>query len=147
VGKEEQLVTESASETQKFFRQIAPKLKPGDVVGFVGELGTGKTVAVQSILKSFGEEGGESPTFVIIRPYKMTKPKKGISLLVHVDAYRLPNQQDAETTGLRDFLKREKSLVLVEWADRLQPMLPAHTIWVKLAHLGGDKRAIKVIWP
>ena len=119
-------------------------MKPGDVVGFRGELGAGKTTAIQAILSSFSVEGGESPTFVMVKPYPLSKPQNGLATIVHVDAYRLKNAKDAETTGLTDVLGDPESIILVEWADRIAPLLPAQTIQVVLRHKGKDAREIEV---
>lgn len=141
------MVTKSPVETQRFIARIARQLQPGQVVAFSGELGSGKTTAIQALLRSFGLAGGESPTFVMMRPYLLSKSARGISEIIHVDAYRLATAREAETTGLRDVLGGSDTLVLVEWAERVRHLLPKDTIWIKMRHLGEDQRGIEVLWP
>ena len=141
------MVSHAREETQHFFQKLAERLKSGQVVGFRGELGAGKTTAIQAILASYGIGGGESPTFVMVRPYALRQPVRGISSIVHVDAYRLDNHRDAQTTGLTDVLADRRALVLVEWADRIQSFLPKETVWVDLRHAGEDNREVEVTWP
>jgi len=138
MGKKERLVTSSAEETRRFFRKFAERLKRGDVVGFIGELGAGKTTAIQAVLSAFGIRGGESPTFIMVRPYDH---------VIHVDAYRLNSLREAETTGLSDVLTDHHHIILVEWADKIRSLLPKDTIWVTMAHRGEDTREIVVEQP
>jgi len=41
----------SAKETEKFGEKFADELKKGDIVGFSGELGSGKTTFIKGIVK------------------------------------------------------------------------------------------------
>lgn len=126
---------------------MAKKLKAGQIVGLVGDLGTGKTTAIQAILSAFRLTGGESPTFVMIRQYDLPRPQKKIKSLIHIDAYRIDSVHNALTTGITDVLSKRRAIIMIEWAERLQSFLPEKTIWVHLRHRGGNKRLIEVTWP
>jgi tRNA threonylcarbamoyladenosine biosynthesis protein TsaE len=145
MGKTIRFFTRNADETREFFWKFAATLKAGDIVGFTGDLGTGKTTAVKAILSFFGIEHGDSPTFVMLKPYAILHGAVGS--VVHVDAYRLQSRQDILTTGLTDYLDEDDSVVLIEWADRLGTLLPSKTIRVNLTHAGGDRRTIEVKQP
>ena len=107
-------------------------------------MGAGKTTAIQAILDFFGISGGESPTFVMIRPYPVKN--RLFDRVVHIDAYRLEKEDDILTTGLTDVLNDRAALILIEWADNIAKFLPLATVWVDLEHLGGDTRKITITW-
>ncbi|WP_338245296.1 tRNA (adenosine(37)-N6)-threonylcarbamoyltransferase complex ATPase subunit type 1 TsaE [Aurantiacibacter hainanensis] len=96
---------------QRFGRQIAARLRPGDVVALSGGLGTGKTTLSRAILLALGHEGEvPSPTFTIVETYEHLDPP-----VVHADFYRLEDPQEAEQLGLDDY--REGAALLAEWPD------------------------------
>ena len=79
-------ISNSVDETIKIGTKLAKKLKKGDVVALVGDLGSGKTVFTKGIAKGLGVKSPRyvnSPTFVIIKEYKGKFP------LYHFDLYRL----------------------------------------------------------
>jgi tRNA threonylcarbamoyladenosine biosynthesis protein TsaE len=147
MGKEDRLLTSSPRQTAAFFRRFAQRLTGGQVVGLVGELGVGKTLAVSAILSAWGIRAGESPTFVMVRSYRLPRPHCRLRQIVHADAYRLETTADAITTGITDLVGRPDTLLLVEWADRVRDLLPPQTVWVTIEHRGGDRRAIRISDP
>ncbi|OIP06285.1 tRNA (adenosine(37)-N6)-threonylcarbamoyltransferase complex ATPase subunit type 1 TsaE [Candidatus Berkelbacteria bacterium CG06_land_8_20_14_3_00_43_10] len=123
-----------------YARQYASRLKPGDVVGFVGELGAGKTTLVQYIGEYCGvKQLMRSPTFMYIKEYYM----RNGSSFVHCDAYRLTNSADVRSIGLDDYIGSKRSIVCIEWADKIRDVLPCATQWVTLTRIGGLKRKIE----
>ena len=82
-------ITHSANETIKIARQFAKKLKGGEVIGLVGDLGAGKTVFVKGLALGLGiKEKITSPTFVILKKYDISKSNhsitKSLNHLIHV---------------------------------------------------------------
>jgi tRNA threonylcarbamoyl adenosine modification protein YjeE len=101
----------SADETRRIGRTLAARLTAGDVVGLVGELGSGKTVLTAGLVEGAGAGAFvASPTFVLQRRYP------GPTLVRHFDLYRLEEPVDLETIGFFDDL--DASITVVEWADR-----------------------------
>ena len=77
------------------------------VVGFSGDLGSGKTTIVKFFASFFGcKEVVKSPTFCFMSEYSLPKPP--FETLVHIDAYRCETEQDVITTGIRDACKQKK---------------------------------------
>ena len=70
-----------------------------------------------------------SPTFVIMKIYIANHPK--IKTLVHVDAYRLSSSEELKDIGLAEYLNQEKTVVVIEWADRVKNILPKNTLFFK----------------
>ncbi len=94
------------------------------LVTLSGELGAGKTAFVQSVAHLLGiTETVTSPTFVIEKEYDVTEG--GFEHLAHIDAYRLTGERELETIGWRELLVRPKTLVLLEWPERIPEVLKA----------------------
>ncbi len=122
--------------------KIAAKLKGGEILALIGDLGAGKTTFTQGLAKALGVKGRvNSPTFTVMKLYK-TKHQT-IKNLVHIDAYRLSNSLDLEAIGWSDF-HDPKSVVVIEWADKIIDILPKQTVWLKFAVKGANGRSITV---
>jgi tRNA threonylcarbamoyladenosine biosynthesis protein TsaE len=94
-------------------REIAAKLRPGDVIALSGGLGAGKTTLARSIIAALGHAGEvPSPSFAIIELYD---PPSVRLPLVHADFYRLDDPSEAEEIGLDDY--REGAALLAEWPE------------------------------
>lgn len=134
--------TESAEATQDVGQAFADTLQPGDVVALVGELGTGKTQFVRGVVEGLGgaESDVSSPTFTIAHEYAARVP------VVHMDLYRLKDENDVRDAGLEDYLTSD-AVCLVEWPERAGRLLPPHTVAIRLSHTGGDGRLVERVAP
>ena len=100
----------SLEDTQAFAEQLAPTLPEGALVLLNGPLGAGKTTLVQFLAKALGFTGEvTSPTYTLIHEYPTPT-----GLIVHIDAYRMGNQEELYSLGLEDYLP-EARVVLIEW--------------------------------
>ncbi len=110
----ETVQTSSVEETLDFGRRFAERLKVGDCVALIGQLGAGKTALARGIAMGLGlsdERIVSSPTFVLVQEYP-TRPK-----LFHIDLYRLSQPEiELADLGLDEMLA--EGIVLIEWADR-----------------------------
>lgn len=134
-----EIITNSAGATQKAGQKFSAKLKPGDVVGFVGDLGAGKTTFIQGMAKGLGvKERIISPTFILMRSYEPN--------FFHVDLYRLEGDIKAEfeNLGLSHLISEGKSIIAIEWAQKAKSILPKRTIWVNINETGEEGRIIKL---
>lgn len=102
-----------------------------------GDLGTGKTVLVRGIAAGLdvSPRAVSSPTFVLIHEYHGRLP------LAHVDLYRLDSPAELQHVGLSDYLDG-RTVVVVEWADKMGGELPVDRLEAHLAHRGETSRAI-----
>lgn len=120
------VVTVSPEETRIIGACLAPTLLPGDVISLGGELGAGKTVFVQGLATALGAQGRvTSPTFTIVHEYDARYP------IVHLDIYRLNSFQELLDIGFEEFLD-PKAIVLLEWGDAVEPLLPRSHLRVDL---------------
>ena len=131
-----ELRTTSAEQTEAAGERLAAALGPGDVVGLVGELGAGKTCFIQGLVRGLGATTrATSPTFVLINQYRGRLP------IYHVDAYRTQSLAELWDLGVPELLQGD-GVTVVEWADKLLPLLPAGTLEVRIAGVGDEPRTI-----
>jgi tRNA threonylcarbamoyladenosine biosynthesis protein TsaE len=130
------LHTRSAAETQRLGACLGRLMWPGAVVCLEGELGAGKTCLTQGLGRGLEVAAPIiSPTFTLIREYRGRLP------LFHVDCYRLRDLGDAWALGLDDYLY-DDGVTVIEWADRVRPLMPAERLWIHLEPVNGDERRI-----
>ena len=140
-----QYISKSTEETKKIAKKIAKKIKGGEVLGLVGNLGTGKTHFTKGLAEYFKiQRAITSPTFVLLKPYSISKDIK-IKQLVHIDCYRLSSPEELLAIGLNEFIKDKNNIVVIEWAEKIKPVLPKDTMWINFK-LGKkeNEREIKI---
>jgi tRNA threonylcarbamoyladenosine biosynthesis protein TsaE len=119
------LVTD-AEETIKLGEIIGKTLTPGSIIALRGGLGAGKTVLVKGIARGLGvEDEPVSPTFVIMNAYEGRLP------LYHFDLYRISGADELFGIGADEFLFGE-GVSAVEWAERVDEILPEYTIYIDI---------------
>ena len=133
-----EIVTASAEETESAGERLGRSLQPGAVVALTGELGAGKTCFVQGLVRGLGASvRATSPTFVLVNQYR------GRVLVHHVDAYRTDSMTELMDLGLLDLMGGD-DVTLIEWADKLEPLLPPDAIRVHIAGVGDEPRTITI---
>ena len=133
-------ISNSIEETIKIGEALAKRLKPGDVVALIGNLGAGKTVLTKGIAGGLGVKDiryVNSPTFVIIKEYKGRIP------LYHFDIYRL-NKSSMLDSGSYEEYFYGNGVTVIEWADKLRSILPKKHIEVRLSVVGEGRRRIEI---
>jgi tRNA threonylcarbamoyladenosine biosynthesis protein TsaE len=132
------LTSTSPEDTQAAGERLAQILAPGDVVALTGELGAGKTCFVQGLARGLdATTWPTSPTFVLINEYRARLP------IHHVDAYRVSGPAEMIDIGLLDLLDGD-GITVIEWPERIRPLLPARTIEVAIEGLGDNSRTITI---
>jgi tRNA threonylcarbamoyladenosine biosynthesis protein TsaE len=131
----------SPEATTAFGAQLAEGLEPGDVVALTGALGAGKTCFTQGLARGLGVAGhAVSPTFALVNEYRGRVP------VHHVDAYRTSSLTELLDLGLDELFDGE-GVTVVEWADKLAPLLPRRTIHVHIEGVGDEPRMITIRRP
>ena len=126
-------ICKNQKETRNLAKCLVKKLKGGEIIALEGDLGAGKTTLTQDLGHALAiKEKITSPTFVLMKVYKVGNQK--IENLVHVDCYRLDQAQELFYLGLEEYLNKENSLVVIEWADKIKNYLKNFTkvIWIKI---------------
>ncbi len=133
------LATASPSATMELGLKIGGLLGQGSVVALIGELGCGKTCFTKGLCVGLGIPGNQvtSPTFTLVNEYAGRLP------VLHLDLYRIEGVRAALETGLLDYLTRaEPGVAVIEWADRVIPLLPDSYLEVDFSILSARKRQI-----
>jgi tRNA threonylcarbamoyladenosine biosynthesis protein TsaE len=133
-----ELLSSSPDETRELAARLAAVARPGDLVALFGELGAGKTEFAKGFARGLGVvDLVDSPSFVLMAEYRGRMP------LFHLDLFRLRGPLDAVEGGLVDE-RRAEGVTLVEWAERLEGMLPAEHVAVHLEGSGDEPRRIEL---
>lgn len=133
------IISNSPDETIEFGRKLGSQLKGGEIIALCGPLGSGKTHLIKGIVAGAGagdQKHVNSPTFVIVNEYS------GLLNIYHIDAYRLNSASEFEMLGFDDFCSPQ-SVVLIEWADRVESVLQGlDCLDIVLEHAGKTARKI-----
>ena len=112
-------------ETKEFGLKLGQEAVPGQVIGLIGDLGTGKTTLTKYIARGLGvEENISSPTFMIVREYH-----GGRMPLYHFDVYRIGDPEELFDIGADEYFDGD-GLCVVEWADMVMPQLPEDSMFI-----------------
>lgn len=118
------IITNSYEETQKVGFDFAKTLKGGEVICLHGDLGSGKTTFVQGLAEGLGiTKKIISPTFIIMRTYEL-KGYTTKKFFYHVDLYRIESEHDIEGLGLFEIMQDPESIVVIEWPEKIENLLP-----------------------
>ena len=113
------------------------------IIGLEGELGAGKTTFIKGFARALGvKEKVLSPTFVLIKSYKLKTIN--YKLLFHIDAYRLKDHRDLLSLGIEEILAHSENIVLIEWSDRVEKILPKKYIKIHFDHISEKERRITI---
>lgn len=122
------LRTESVEQTQQVGAGLASLLRAHDVLVLTGDLGAGKTTLTRGIAQGLGaSEHVQSPTFTLVREYLT-----GRLPVAHVDVYRLRRVQDVVDLALEELEGAHEGVLLVEWGDAVEDLLPGEHLRVTL---------------
>ncbi len=154
--------THSEKETYDLAKKFASKLKGGEVLCLVGDLGAGKTAFTKGLAAGLGVKGiVTSPTFVLMKIYPVKSSPAGILLetklfngvnkanhrikeMAHIDAYRLKEGQELINIGAEEYFRDKECVTVIEWADRVKEIWPKGCTKIYFKILNGDERVIEV---
>ncbi len=130
----ERLEAATEQDMRSIGARLAKRWSRGQVVYLAGPLGAGKTTLVRGVLESLGfKEGVRSPTFNLLQVFDTDPP------VLHADLYRVKSYQGI---GIEDYL--ETHLILLEWPDRADGLLPDEDIWRVNIDFAGSGRTVNV---
>jgi tRNA threonylcarbamoyladenosine biosynthesis protein TsaE len=155
-------VEETNKVAQDFLNKLSPKDDSATIVGLFGDLGSGKTTFTQALAKHLNvAEVVTSPTFVIEKiyllndsqklsenPLRLTRANgfeeipKAFGRLIHIDAYRLDSGKELLSLQFAEIQKDPKNLILIEWPERVEDILPSDLIKINFKFISENEREI-----
>lgn len=122
----------TVSRAENLAKQLAGDLVSGAILALSGPLGSGKTTFTQKLGKLLGiKKRITSPTFTLVNFYQAKFPKTKLPVtLYHLDLYRTNSFQEVKELGLEEFMGREQTITVIEWAEKIKTHLPKKTIWI-----------------
>ena len=125
--------TESPEETAELARKAGQRIREGTVLCLVGDLGVGKTLFTQNLVKMLGVEAEvTSPTFSLMNVYE------GICPVLHFDLYRLEREEELDELGFYEYVEEPSGIVVIEWADKFPDALPEEYVTVAFETTDND---------
>ncbi len=134
------ITTNSPDETRALGERLGALLQGGEVIALVGPLGAGKTQLVKGLAAGNGPTDPAavtSPTFVLVNEHP------GRLYLYHLDAYRLTDAREFEALGVEEMVSPE-SVVVIEWADRVEGSLPPERLTIRIEPTGETSRRFTI---
>jgi len=135
-------LTGSPSATQDLGKRIGEKLSPGSIIALTGELGCGKTCFTKGLCAGLGipKRYVNSPTFTFVSEYKGRLP------VFHLDLYRVEGIATGLEIGMLDYLlQAESGVMVIEWAEKVLPLLSDSYLAVSFSVLSLRKREILLV--
>ena len=135
------VITRSPQQTRSYGRRMGRLMQGGEIIGIVGELGTGKTCFVRGVAEGLDVGKGawiRSPTFTLINEYHGRLP------VYHIDLYRISSRHELEGLNLREYLYSD-GVSLIEWFEHLPEAEVDEFLEVRLAYADGVQRELVFI--
>lgn len=138
---EKSITTHSAKETHDAGKKYIQALGTDRIFTLHGDLGSGKTTFVQGLARGLGiKRSIISPTFVIIRTYKITYGN--LKFFYHIDLYRVKGDKDIEGLGIDEILSDDQNIVAIEWAEKLGTRIPQERVDISFEYISDNERQI-----
>lgn len=141
--REKQLLhTDSSQETEKLGEDIGSRLKGGEVIELISDLGGGKTTFTRGLVRGAGSVSHvASPTFTISKVYKASSFD-----IHHFDFYRL-SEAGLMEHELHDLIGDPSVVIVVEWGNIVQHVLPEKRLSIEIVQTDSEGRDIHVQYP
>ncbi|HEX5797170.1 MAG TPA: tRNA (adenosine(37)-N6)-threonylcarbamoyltransferase complex ATPase subunit type 1 TsaE [Candidatus Saccharimonadales bacterium] len=129
------------SATKQIAQTVAKRLKGGELIELIGDVGSGKTTFVKGLARGLGSQDEvTSPSFVLQNVYD------GRLRLHHFDLYRL-EEPGHIIHDIEEAIKSDDSVSVIEWAAAGKEMLPDKRIIIKFLPQNDSSRKIKISFP
>ena len=136
------LTTRSADSTEAFAEAMGRRLKGGEVIELISDLGGGKTTFVRGLARGMGSRDKvASPTFTISQEYQA-----GELIIYHFDFYRL-NEPGIMADELAEVAGKPHAVVVIEWGDIVRHVQPEHRLVIGIKATGESERQLTLTYP
>ena len=138
-----EITSRSEEETVRVGRAIARAVGRAVVITLEGELGSGKTRLTWGLAEGVGidRRAVSSPTFAIVHEYEAADGVR----LIHADAYRVDESESDDLHTLLGTAPGDRGwIAVIEWASRIEAMLPDDRLRIRIAHAPEGARSIRI---
>lgn len=136
------IISTSPAQTEALGSELAMKLKGGEVIELISDLGGGKTTFTRGLASGIGTvDPVASPTFTISREYS-----GGRLHIYHFDFYRL-GEAGVIADELHEVVGDDNAVVIVEWAEVVHHVLPEDRITLRIIATDESTREIEIKVP
>lgn len=137
-----EIASNGSEETERIGELIGSRLKGGEVIELVSDLGGGKTTFVRGLVRGIGSRDHvSSPTFKLSNIY--TSP---LLELHHFDFYRL-NEAGIVADELAEIISQPNVAVVVEWGEVVHDVLPKDRLTITIKTTGESARHLELSFP
>ena len=108
------MIVKSLDHLKQISKKISQKLKNGDCVFLIGEIGVGKTTLTRHLINNIQSQKGLketevlSPTFNLLYEYEIKDLK-----IMHYDLYRIADKSELKHLGI--FSDKQETIKIIEW--------------------------------
>ncbi|HEX5744437.1 MAG TPA: tRNA (adenosine(37)-N6)-threonylcarbamoyltransferase complex ATPase subunit type 1 TsaE [Candidatus Saccharimonadales bacterium] len=122
--------------------KIGHKLRGGEAIELIGDLGAGKTAFVRGLAKGMGSDDTvRSPSFTISNRYR-----SGKLTMHHFDFHRLDGPGIIKRE-LAEILSDPRAVAVVEWGDAVRDVLPRKHLAIRITATGDESRDFEFSYP
>ena len=149
-----QIITKSPAQTRIVGKMLAEEIlkarggRNSFLLALKGDLGGGKTTFLQGFAKGLDvKQKITSPTFVILKKFQIPNPKCQITnykYFYHIDCYRIQKAKEILDLGFKEIVDNSQNVVAVEWAEKIQKLLPRDVFLIKFEFIGKNTRNINL---
>lgn len=140
---EEYIVT-SIQETDEVATKLISSISSGITICLYGPMAAGKTTFTQSIGKYLGLSRVTSPTYLIMKEYKIDNHPIFKSFY-HLDLYRLHSAEEIKSFDLEEIWNGPQNLLIIEWPEIIKHLLPDKRIDIAIKIASENEREITII--
>jgi len=127
------------NEIDKISKIILDNIKHINIILLKGDLGSGKTTLVKSILKKLGvNDEIKSPTFSIVNEYDHPSGP-----IYHFDLYRIEKIDELDVIGFEEYIDN-CNICFIEWPEVGMEKIFGNYMQINLGHIDDNKREILI---
>ena len=132
------MIINELNEMKNFANNLAFKLKEGDVINLIGDMGAGKTTLTGFVSQYFSIEDSSSPSFAIVNIYE------GDIKIYHLDLYRFDDPDEILDIDYETYFYPDDGLTILEWGSNVSDYLPEDMINIEIRKVSENIREITI---
>jgi tRNA threonylcarbamoyladenosine biosynthesis protein TsaE len=121
---------------------MGTKLRGGEIIELIGDLGAGKTAFVRGLARGMGSSDAvSSPSFTISNRYGSEK-----LVMHHFDFHRLDDPGIIKRE-LAEMLEDPRAVTVVEWGAAVEDVMPRDRVAIRITAIGDESRRFEFSYP